>query len=117
MFLDRIPPADATTWTLPLLILILLSGLGYALATVGMKMSAIGPGAGPAAVIVAGFLLATLAEVVLLREGRFASVYLTIIGVETLLVLAYAALIGEGLSLRGLAGGGLVLAGLALVSH
>ena len=41
----------------------------------------------------------------------------TIIGVETVLVLAYAIWIGEGFSMRQAMGGLMVLAGLAIVSH
>jgi len=118
MLSDRIIPAiGAGTWTLPLIGLILISALGYTLATIGMKQAAMGATILAVPLLAIGFVAATAAEVALLRKVDLAVVYVTIIGVETLLVLTYAALIGEGLNLRGLLGAGLVVGGLALVSH
>lgn len=112
-----LPDLAASAWTLPLLGLILASALGYTLATVGMKQAALGAPLLAIPLLLTGFLAATVAEVVLMRRVDLAVVYVTIIGVETLLVLSYAALIGEGLNLRGMLGAGLVMTGLALVSH
>lgn len=98
------------------LFLIVLSAVGYAVATIGMKLASTTVTAGALAIILAGFVAASLAEVALLRKAELGVIYITIVGVETLLVLAFAAMIGEGPNLRTLAGAGLVLAGIALVS-
>ena len=99
------------------LVLVILAALGYSVATVGMKMGATAFTGAAVAVIVAGFIAAALSEVILLSRADLGIVYITIIGGETLLVLSYAWWIGEGLSLRQLGGAGMVLAGLAMVSH
>ena len=117
MTLDRLLSPALDGVGLPLLVLIVLSAGGYALATVGMKLALTASLPLAVLVIVTGFALAGVGEIVLLRQAPLSVVYLTIMGVETLLVLGYAAMIGEGLDLRGILGGGLVLAGLALVAH
>lgn len=118
MFPERVvPDLLSSGWTLPLIGLILVSALGYTLATIGMKQAALGLPLLALPLLLVGFMAATVAEVILLRKVDLAVVYVTIIGVETLLVLSYAAFIGEGLNLRGLLGAGLVVTGLALVSH
>ena len=99
------------------LLLVVVSALGYAIATIGMKLASTNVTGVAVAVIVAGFVAATLAEIVLLRKADLGVIYITIIGAETLMVLAFAALIGEGPDLRTLGGAGLVLAGIALISH
>jgi small multidrug resistance pump len=99
------------------LLLVVVSALGYAIATIGMKLASTSITVVALAVIVAGFVAAALAEIVLLRKADLGVIYITIIGVETLMVLAFAALIGEGPDLRTLGGAGLVLAGIALISH
>lgn len=98
-------------------LLLLLAALGYAGATVGMKLSAQQVGPLAVALLVAGFLAATMAEVVLMRGVSLGALYLTIIAVESLLVLAYAFVIGEGLSGTQIAGGAMVLAGVAILAH
>ena len=99
------------------LLLVIVSALGYAIATIGMKLASTNVTAVAVGVIVAGFIAATLAEVVLLRKADLGVIYITIIGAETLMVLAFAALIGEGPDLRTLGGAGLVLAGIAIISQ
>lgn len=99
------------------LVLVIVAALGYSVATIGMKMGATALTGAAVAVILAGFIAATLSEVVLLKSADLGIVYITIIGVETLVVLTYAWWIGEGLSLRQLGGAGMVIAGLAMVSH
>jgi small multidrug resistance pump len=99
------------------LLLVVVSALGYAIATIGMKLASTSITVVALAVIVAGFVAAALAEIALLRKADLGVIYITIIGVETLMVLAFAALIGEGPDLRTLGGAGLVLAGIALISH
>jgi drug/metabolite transporter (DMT)-like permease len=98
------------------LLLVVLSALGYAVATIGMKLASTQLTTLAVAIIVAGFVAASLAEIALLKKADLGIIYITIIGAETLMVLAFAALIGEGPDLRTLAGAGLVLAGIALVS-
>jgi len=99
------------------LVLVLVAAFGYALATIGMKLAANNWTLVASAIIVAGFVAATLAEVVLLQKADLGVIYITIIGVETLMVLAFAAAIGETPDLETLAGAGLVIAGIALASH
>ena len=96
--------------------IIVLAGIGYTVATVGMKYAALGVMPVAAVLVVAGFLTATLAEVFLLKRGDLAVVYVTITGVETLLVLVAASLWGEALDLRRVAGAACVVAGIALCS-
>jgi small multidrug resistance pump len=99
------------------LVLVVLAALGYSVATIGMKMGSHALTGTALAVLVVGFLAAAVAEIVLLKSADLGIVYITIIGVETLVVLTYAWSIGEGLSLRQLGGAGMVIAGLAMVSH
>lgn len=99
------------------LALILVSAVGYALATLGMKLASTSLTVMAVLVICIGFLAAALAEISLLRHANLGVIYITIVGVETLLVLGIATVIGEGLDLRRLMGATFVVAGLALVSH
>lgn len=99
------------------LILVVVSALGYAIATIGMKLASTSMAAVAMGVIVLGFVVATLAEISLLRNADLGVIYITIVGVETLMVLGFATLIGEGLDLRRVTGAGFVVAGIALVSH
>ncbi|MCB1312521.1 MAG: 5-aminolevulinate synthase [Sedimentitalea sp.] len=98
--------------------LLVLTGIGYAVATAGMKLST-GDGwtSVALALVVGGLLVAVLAEITLLRSANLAVIYLAIIAIETLLVLVFAAMIGDTLSPPQLAGAGLVLGGMALVMH
>ncbi|MCR8546316.1 5-aminolevulinate synthase [Salipiger sp. P9] len=97
-------------------LLILGTAIGYALATVGMKLVSQGhtnPG-----ILLAGlgFLAAFVAKILLMRRADLSVVYIAIIAAETLLVMLYASWIGEGLSLRQTLGALMVLAGLAVVA-
>lgn len=96
--------------------LVLGTAAGYALATIGMKLSAQGHLPAGLGLAVAGFLAAFLAEILLMRRAELSVVYLAIIAAETLLVLGYAGWIGEGLSLRQAFGAAMVMAGLAVVA-
>ncbi|MBY6004748.1 5-aminolevulinate synthase [Salipiger bermudensis] len=104
-----LPPLPAPT-------LVLGTAAGYAIATIGMKLSAQGHLPAGLSLAIAGFLGAFLAEILLMRRAELSVVYLAIIAAETLLVLGYASWIGEGLSLRQTLGAAMVLAGLAVVS-
>ncbi|MCC5968509.1 MAG: 5-aminolevulinate synthase [Pararhodobacter sp.] len=110
------PDIPGASWSLPLIALIVVSAIGYSVATIGMKFATTGLSAIALALILSGFMAATVAEIILLRNADLGVVYITIIGVETLLVLSFAAFIGEGLNLRGMLGAGFVLGGIALVS-
>ncbi|MEL7256703.1 MAG: 5-aminolevulinate synthase [Pseudomonadota bacterium] len=100
-----------------LLGLAVIAALGYAVATIGMKMASGHWTIAALALIVLGFVAATQTEVILMREVSLGALYLIIIGIETLVVLTYAFAIGEGLSGRDAMGGAFVLAGLAVISH
>lgn len=97
--------------------LYVLAALGYAIATIGMKLTAGQLGWLGISLLIVGFLAATCAEVVLMRGLTLGPLYLTIIAVESLLVLVYAFAIGEGLSGPQIAGGAMVLAGVAVLAH
>ncbi len=96
--------------------LVAASALGYAIATIGMKLASSTVSIVALGIIALGLLAATVAEVSLLRRVDLGVIYITIIGVESLVVLGFAALIGEGLDLRRMAGSVLVIAGLVLVT-
>ncbi|HHI69844.1 MAG TPA: 5-aminolevulinate synthase [Rhodobacteraceae bacterium] len=97
-------------------ILILAASLGYSGATIGMKMASGAWSATAVLFLLSGFLAATFAEIILMRGINLGALYLIIIAVETLIVLAYAFSIGEGLTTQQIVGAGFVLVGLAIVS-
>lgn len=99
------------------LALVAVAALGYAVATIGMKLASASLSLVAVTVVVTGLSAAVLAEISLLRKADLGIIYITVIGGETLLVLAFAAAIGEGLDVRRIAGAGMVLGGIALVSH
>lgn len=99
-----------------LLGLVAVAALGYAIATVGMKLASNTVTVFAVGIVVLGFVAATLAEISLLRKADLGVIYITIIGAETLFVLSFAALIGEGPDLRTLTGAVFVVAGIAIVS-
>lgn len=98
------------------IVIIILAALGYTIATVGMKYAALGSLPIATILIVSGFILATVAEVFLLRRGDLTVVYVTIIGVETIMILVAGAMLGEIIDLRRILGAGCVVVGIALCS-
>lgn len=105
-------------FTIPgLIILIFLSALGYAVATVGIKLASSQMTVLAAALVCAGFGAAVLAETALLRTSNLAVIYFMIIAFETLMVLGFATMIGDRLSLPQVTGGVMVLAGMVLVAN
>lgn len=98
------------------IVIIIIAALGYTVATVGMKYAALGSLPVATILIVTGFILATIAEVFLLKRGDLTVVYVTIIGVETIMILIASALLGEIVDLRRMAGAGCVVVGIALCS-
>lgn len=96
--------------------LVLITALGYTFATIGMKLLAQSTDATGITLLTLGFGAAIVAEVALLRKTDVSVAYITIIGSETMLVLLYATMIGEGFGLRQAVGAALVLAGLLAVT-
>lgn len=96
---------------------VLIAALGYALATIGMKLASGAWSLLALALLLAGFYAATRSEITLMREVDLGVLYLLIIAVETLVVLSYAWFIGEGLAARDAMGGLLIFAGLAVISQ
>ncbi len=97
-------------------LLVAASAGGYAIATIGMKSSSDGHLTIGLTLGVIGFVLAFGAEVVMLRRYDLSLVYVAVIAAESLLVLAWAYWIGEGLSARQYLGAVMVVAGLAAVT-
>ena len=96
--------------------LVLLCAFSYVVATVGMKLAAQQLSLSAILVVAVGGGLAVTAEILLLRRADLGIVYLTVIGVETLMILGIGVAIGEGLSLRQVSGALVVMAGLAMVT-
>ena len=96
---------------------VILAALGYAVATIGMKLASGNWTFLAFALLIFGFFMATQSEIHLMRDVDLGVLYLLIIAVETLVVLGYAWTIGEGLSQRDAVGGVIVLTGLAVISH
>ncbi|MGR3378173.1 5-aminolevulinate synthase [Salipiger abyssi] len=106
-FIVSLPPAP---------FLVLGTAAGYALATIGMKFASQGQSLPGIVLTALGFLIAFLSEIWLMRQAELPVIYIAIIAVETLMVLLYAAWIGEGPSLKQALGAGMVLAGLVVVA-
>lgn len=107
------------TQTMPnifVLLLLMVTGGGYALATIGMKMASGVMSITAMAAIVAGLLAAVVAEMFLLRNAELPVVYLAIVVFETLLVLGYAAVVGGAVTPMQVLGAALVLGGFGLVT-
>ena len=104
-----------TPWAPPLA-LVGASALGYASATVVMARLGAGPPSVLAALVAVVLGVAVIAEIAALRHLPIGVVYLTILGLETLLVLAVALWFGQALGLREVVGGLLVLAGAVLLA-
>ena len=107
---------SAFALSLPSTFLILGTAFGYAVATAGIKLVSQGHPDVGIVLGTLGFLLAFLAEALLMRKADLSVVYIAILVAETVLVMLYATMIGEGLSLRQALGAGLVLTGLAVVT-
>jgi hypothetical protein len=96
--------------------LVLMSAMGYALSAVGMKTLSLGHIPSGICVLTIGLAIAVMSEILLLRMTSLSVVYMTIIAVETILVMGYAVSIGEMLTFRQGVGAGLVFAGLLAIS-
>jgi hypothetical protein len=98
------------------LFLIVLSAIAYSAATVGMKMASVTPGLFAVVIITLGFGAAVATEIVLMQRYDLGILYIAIIAAETLIVLAVASAIGEGLNLRQSLGALLVLVGIGIAA-
>lgn len=96
--------------------LMMLTAAGYAVATIGMKLSSVTHSWSAVTIIALGLAGAAFAEIILLRQASLPMVYLGIIVVETLIIMTYAAWTHEGISSAQIGGAALVLAGFAMVS-
>ncbi|MCG6902746.1 MAG: 5-aminolevulinate synthase [Rhodobacter sp.] len=97
------------------LLLLIICGFAYALATLAMKALSHSPtifALGAVALCLAG---AVLLEVIVLQRMELGTAYIAIIATESLIVVSIAAFIGEGLGPKELAGAALVLMGTALI--
>jgi len=97
-------------------ILILIAALGYAIATYLMKMAAHSGNYTFLGIIAFALLFSVIAEILVLQRMELGVAYICIIAAETLLVLALAWSLGEGLSNREVLGGALVVIGSMLVT-
>ena len=97
--------------------LVITAALAYAIATAGIKWASDAPSPMALFLIILGFGLATIAEVIVLRQADLGVIYIAIITVETLMVLTLAALIGEGLNAKQLLGAAFVLTGIFIVGE
>lgn len=98
------------------LFLITLCALGYAVATVGMKMASNTPHITIYLAIAACLVAAVVGEVLLLQRTHLGLAYVAILCAETVIVLLAAAWMGEGLTGREMTGGLIVLVGAGVLS-
>jgi small multidrug resistance pump len=100
----------------PALAMVLISALGYAGAT--LVMARMGAGHAPILFTLVGAAmgLAVLAEIAALRHLPIGVVYLSILGLEALLILAAATCLGHRPGLTEIVGASLVLAGTAMLA-
>ncbi|SHJ11784.1 hypothetical protein [Wenxinia saemankumensis] len=96
-------------------LLLVATSLGYVASTLGMKVVAEGHALPGLVVMGLGFAFAVRAEILLMRSVDLSVVYVAILGLETLVVLAVATGIGEGLGPRQAVGAALILGGLLVV--
>lgn len=94
-----------------------MAALGYSIATIGIKMGATALNGAAFAVIALGLGAAVTSELIALRSANLGSIYIAIIGTESLIVMLYAWYIGESLSPRQIGGATMVVAGLMMVNH
>ena len=98
-------------------VLAIAAGVGYAIATLLMKIASEDLTAAVIGAIALVLAAVVIAEILLLRQVDLGLAYIAIMATETLLVLLATYFVGQPLSGRELAGGALVLAGVAIVSY
>ena len=96
--------------------LIILCGLGYGAATLAMNAASTTPSPFAITAIVLCLGLAVLTEVLLSQRTDLGLAYIAVLAAETTIIILVASAIGEGLGLRDMAGGALVLVGAAILS-
>ena len=96
-------------------LLALICAIAYAGATLAMKSASVTPTAAIWLVLAVALGCAVGAEIMLLQRQTLGVTYITILAAETVLVLAIAAALGEGLGPREITGAALVLAGTAVI--
>lgn len=111
-----IPEIASNPHILRWIVILVLAALGYTVATVGLKLAADRSYGLAVALIIAGFALVIVTEIFLLRRADMTIVFVAIIGVETLMILAAGAMMGEVVDMRRILGAGCVVAGIALAS-
>lgn len=89
---------------------------GYALATLGMKLASDQLNTVALALMIVGFVAAAALEIVLLKNANLALIYIGIMVVESVLVMVFAAMLGDTLTVKQLSGAAMVLLGFMLVS-
>ena len=97
------------------IVLLIMTALGYGGATIGMKLASGSMSSLALGLIAVSFLAAGFAEVVLMRTASLGRLYLTVIALETIVVLVYSAVIGEGLTQRDMLGGLFLMVGLLVL--
>lgn len=98
-------------------VLAIAAGVGYAIATLLMKIASEDLTTAVIGAIALVLAAVVIAEILLLRQVDLGLAYIAIMATETLLVLLATYFVGQPLSGRELAGGALVLAGVAIVSY
>lgn len=97
------------------IVLLFICGFAYAAATLAMKATSETPKLLFLAAIVIFLGAAVLLEIIVLQQMDLGTAYIAIIATESLIIVAIAAALGEGLGPREMAGAGLVLAGTMLI--
>lgn len=98
-------------------LLTIIAALGYGIATIFMKLLSDHVDILIPVVLGIVLLITVVAEVALLRRVDLGLAYVAVIATESMLVLGYAMMIGEGLSGREWLGAGFIIAGATLVSY
>ncbi len=98
------------------IVMILTAALGYAIATILMKLSAQSGNLRLVALLAIVLTVTVAAEIIVMRKMSLGNAYLAVLGVETLVILGFAAHLDGALGLRTLMGGALVFGGVFLVT-
>ena len=96
--------------------LVLFAAFGYAVATLMMKLTASSNNYFWLALVALFLTSAVVTEIIILRQVKLSVAYITILGIETLLVLSFAVYIGEGFNSKEAFGAALVLGGMVMLS-
>ncbi len=97
-------------------LLVVLCAISYAVATFAMKEASHAPHPLLFVVIALCLAVAALTEIVLLRQVNLSMAYILILAAESLLIVSFAGMIGEGFGPREMAGATLVLVGTVILS-